>query len=1207
VVDINGTSYYPEQLSQADFVNNFKLSWAEALLPLHPEYCKLKFYCTVATSLDYDEQMQKLNHFDEACTTGYLIPFVASYSPPGSGPNPPCTTSVADPFFTLPTVPTATKSAFQFSLTSNFNASGFNIYKASSVNIYNTTSTPPLGSNPCSADMEWVEFRDNYITLKQIYYENLLNAYLVANSNCNASAAPLNYVSRFPNFDVSDLLTEDGINPNNATSANQAAFNSQVNANMAVQCSTECEANKIVWDGDLTNYCPSYTAALQTVKDNILAGLEAICNLGCDINHPDGSSSYNPAGPGYTIPGSGGTIAYNFQDVLNYYLPGACTANIFASPLPFSQSKPADELALNDCKCNQLLQVEYSFNNPPSGGLPPGVNKAWKLFKYQYGYDLAEFNSRLCICKAALTSPGTWLPGYTWTLAEVNKIKLAAVSVDPKLQCDDCLKCSNVVTQLNNLYASLPNQGYTNVYNAVDLDLVNATIAENTLNTFFNKNYGIQDYLDLYEDCTNFNVSSGDKTFGNNVNPQAIELLQYLDAMVKRPVTATQPKYLPFSHPMKLCTDPEYFFSSFYLGTLPLPAAPAASGYQYNVTNPSATQMVIKFNNTTSGLDENVITLDLPGSYTLGWYGLFSFDSIRAYSPPPVIGGPVYSFIIYATDINGAVVKIKGTNTQIIIATLPFTTPIEPMFCGGPPVIVNKNACAISVLKQAMTDAQNILTSNLDDDLNKFNNRYKQICMESLQESFTRQYTSKDKSFTLYYYDEAGNMVRTVQPKGIDVSYLAATTQALPATPLTFPLHSSVGNGVKQNYVNDYKYNSYNQPITENSVDGGATTYLYDKIGRIKASQNAKQLATGNAATTNIYSYTVYDIYGRITEVGEMKTPAPLTLADVSNNSTFTTLLSSAIKRQVIKTVYDRPVTTPNTYAAAVLAKFNTGTQENLRNRVAYVTYEEDEDNNPATYNHASFYSYDEHGNVSEIVEQNNALVSMAQHLKKIEYEYELISGNMNKVTYQKGQADLFMHKYEYDFDNRLQQVYTSRDGQNWDRDAKYIYYEHGPLARVERGDKQVQGTDYYYTINGWIKGINSDALAVNNDVGKDGAATTAYNSAYSSIHKNFARDGMSYGLNYFSTVADEDYSAINRWKFTNAPSNTGNPVSSKTNLTNIATPFNIAGTTGGGGNLFNGNISSMVTNFIDKDPTNLQTDNSPNPQIAAYCKYRLN
>lgn len=50
-------------------------------------------------------------------------------------------------------------------------------------------------------------------------------------------------------------------------------------------------------------------------------------------------------------------------------------------------------------------------------------------------------------------------------------------------------------------------------------------------------------------------------------------------------------------------------------------------------------------------------------------------------------------------------------------------------------------------------------------------------------------------------------------------------------------------------------------------------------------------------------------------------------------------------------------------------------------------------------------------------------------HLKRVSYEYDLISGNVHNVTYQKGKKDQFIHTYVYDADNRITQVKTSSDG----------------------------------------------------------------------------------------------------------------------------------------------------------------------------------
>jgi len=65
--------------------------------------------------------------------------------------------------------------------------------------------------------------------------------------------------------------------------------------------------------------------------------------------------------------------------------------------------------------------------------------------------------------------------------------------------------------------------------------------------------------------------------------------------------------------------------------------------------------------------------------------------------------------------------------------------------------------------------------------------------------------------------------------------------------------------------------------------------------------------------------------------------------------------------------------------------------------------------------------------------------------------------------------------------------IWTSRDSVIWSRDADYLYYLHGPLAREEIGDNRVQGVDYAYTVQGWLKGVNSSTLNPGRDIGQDG------------------------------------------------------------------------------------------------------------------------
>jgi RHS repeat-associated protein len=100
-------------------------------------------------------------------------------------------------------------------------------------------------------------------------------------------------------------------------------------------------------------------------------------------------------------------------------------------------------------------------------------------------------------------------------------------------------------------------------------------------------------------------------------------------------------------------------------------------------------------------------------------------------------------------------------------------------------------------------------------------------------------------------------------------------------------------------------------------------------------------------------------------------------------------------------------------------------------------------------------------------------MANNGNRFKKIAYDFDLVSGKVNQVSYQPGQSDAFYHRYMYDAENRITHVLTSADSINWDNDAFYQYYDHGPLARAVIGEQQVQGVNYGYNLQGWMKSIN--------------------------------------------------------------------------------------------------------------------------------------
>ena len=286
-------------------------------------------------------------------------------------------------------------------------------------------------------------------------------------------------------------------------------------------------------------------------------------------------------------------------------------------------------------------------------------------------------------------------------------------------------------------------------------------------------------------------------------------------------------------------------------------------------------------------------------------------------------------------------------------------------------------------------------------------------------------------------------------------------------------------------FKTNYQYNSLNQLVYQSTPDGGITTFAYDKLGRIIASQNAKQIV--NEGEKVRFSYTKYDYLGRIIEAGELKvgaalyriTPEGRLIKNIENLDEFSDL-DLPIKTEVTRTVYtEDPLVETGKKASTLFSTYQSvaNSAQNNRNRVTGVFYYENFiDNAKYNFDNAIFYNYDVHGNVKEVVNYNSFLKNIPcpniflngtkyqlndcnKHIKKVVYEYDLISGNVNKVTFQPNLADQFIHKYNYDADNRITNVETSPDGIIWEKDANYKYYPHGPLARQEISDKKVRFT----------------------------------------------------------------------------------------------------------------------------------------------------
>ncbi|MEQ8908166.1 MAG: hypothetical protein RIC95_03160 [Vicingaceae bacterium] len=425
----------------------------------------------------------------------------------------------------------------------------------------------------------------------------------------------------------------------------------------------------------------------------------------------------------------------------------------------------------------------------------------------------------------------------------------------------------------------------------------------------------------------------------------------------------------------------------------------------------------------------------------------------------------------------------------------------------GKSELPEQETCVDLAYEQAVINAEYKYNNYVSDMKEQFQLDMRNYCSNRITNNpalenrrLNMSYASGERHFTLYYYDQAGNLVQTVPPGGVEL------IDSIPESEIDDYREGISSNEVLPQHgkATVYKYNSENQIIRQNTPNGGVVEFWYDDEGRLVLSQNEEQ------AMTHKYSYTLHDSLSRVFESGEVVLTnfARLNWGEIQSNIILELIDSMPISINEFVLLKNRNYVSRTLYDTALLDVANYEfKQENLRSRVATQAYYHHLDTNSLLTNweYATHFSYDVMGNVKSVLNdyfQNGTITNQGHRFKRIDYDYDQISGNVLQVNFQHGKNDALYHKYEYDSQNRITKVETSKDGIIWDEDAEYTYYLHGPLARQEIGTHKIQGVDYAYTLEGYLKSVNSGhhETDMGNDATKDNI---------------FASDAFGYSLYY--------------------------------------------------------------------------------------------
>jgi RHS repeat-associated protein len=1121
-------------MSSQEFETLFQDKWAEALLPYHPEYQRLLFAETkLNESYNWTQTFHNTPTFSLAQSEGFLFTDQASLN-------------AKDPFFS---VSGGSMNTFRNNMVTKLtvnNQDNLSLWQYAYIMAICKNQSPnsfpcktPNNSNPTlaipktpnyptlsSADKDsiWKAFKGLYLQART----QMMDAFVAIEKPLTAgdenALVAQNYILHFPSSSKQQM-TQYQNNAGNSNSWNfwppdgsiggKPNLPTEWNTPAAQQTTytSQCQSYIDMWKTSLQQ-CPALVnhPNAATILNSVTARMAEICRKGSDAANPNGSSNVAPSTPVDASFRSFEALIEHVMDSLSIARTDICNPFIIEYPKAYGLGRPdvpALVTTIDTCNCSRFTVIKVEA--AAAGKNPASLSSLNQYLSVQYGDTLTKplfdalnrcselYTPILTNCDSTfiiISAPCGSDPCYPigartaagkTTLKSVGKT-VASATNKTKTKTPGVLKMQGgkvVLVPKENQSAQrdwdCPPGYVRNASNECVPELPLECPDGWEMDEFGNC---IQPCLpgwelDIFGNCVPPACPDGwlVDEFGNCVPPEEpnCEFRCFDDIICDTTYLTTVSLATPSAMPAFMqcgftpskrcytCTDMQNLVTEFknYFPA-PFDAAPYTGLNNMDSTQTAHMDNLARYINYKTGMN--------------------------------------YSWADYVAAIDSADCNLSAGGAVTVICRND-----KPLSEEGD-VFVQPDPCT-QTYQQAHQIAEQIFKFRFTRKLKDFEEQYRAKCMAANKlETFTVSYVPKEYHYTLYYYDQAGNLVKTVPPAGVRPDYSAIFLADVKAKRNTISAETP-----RHELLTQYRYNSLNQVVVQSSPDGGISKFWYDKLGRLAVSQNAKQ------STTNQYSYTLYDELGRITEVGQKQSATAMTQARSQDEILLKSWVTGTGTRdQLTQTVYDKvyePLSPDPGVAEAI-------TQRNLRNRVSYTLVK-----NLSTDTwqaNATFYTYDIHGNVDKLLQDYRGVSGLPANsrFKHISYRYDLVSGKVNEVAYQTGEADAFYHRYDYDADNRITSVESSRDAVYWEREAAYEYYKHGPLARTILGKLQVQGVDYAYTLQGWLKGVNSTSLNPASDMGNDGHTSGG--------NTMVARDIFGFGLHYYDDNSTEtDYKAL--------------------------------------------------------------------------------
>ncbi|PCH91533.1 MAG: hypothetical protein COB85_08955, partial [Bacteroidetes bacterium] len=1051
----NGSEYLPQNLpSLNDFLANWKDSWAKSLVEHHPEYCFYQ-WCKEQEEAEKEQfMMLATSSFYEALTEGWMSPLGlndTSLIPSTIG-----TSQYVDPLFTSNGLG-FTYIDTMIAWISNYNNTGVSLWELVAIGsgcsvCDSPCDTLPFGDtlllNKATLDEQWTMFRSFYLSLRQKLLLRIQSEWQ-QNRNCFNDC----YDEAFAQSITNSQTEPNEEDPNTPPDSNPTDLNNTQGSTISLTTDFVNLISPAPGTVVLTVYDSLYksdTACfyVNTGKDGLLSISHNIAEDYTSLVHGVGLWPFaHPPDTCYC------------STVLNAY-------DDFDDPDDLAGfTQYFDTLYNTNLTDIQLVTMLEACVGAYAGSGWSGV-PATERCLFQNPYDMLQ-DSDAYSCDTILeifeeecstTCEGYalfWKPKLAACISDVNVLNnvIERMIMVCELGCDPAHPAGS---------SSLPQGLTTNAGDSSFHQILSGTTSCNPYTIGMPKLYAHKMYNKVsgqIDSCACDNVIAAYDAFTDKENYTGFTAQINSEYETEMSVTAVR---------NLLCICNETVDSNRLCGDAPL--------YSFQIPNELRCY--------------GCVTCDVIEQKLQDYLSELPNDSISFYGAIPI-----QNYLNDKLDLNLFFTEYMSFMDSSL-ANCNIDSALvcnHGLFPAAPP----DSSCEEEITAIAITNALILHQQYLDFLKESLIADHKKFVGDNLNETFSMYYIIYEGYYTLYYYDRAGNLQRTVPPEGVnplkDSALLSGVglhrENPINNTPV-YPQHTMGSR---------YAFNSLNNQVKVITPDANISKSWYDKLGRVVVSQRANQ------APTSSYNYLLYDALGRIIESGEISNSNQMSVAVASDSTSFSQWITAGTKKSQTLTHYDSTFTLIDGFI-----------QENLRNRISTTVFYDDR----FGAEFSTHYSYDIHGNVKTVV-QENSMIPEPHRFKWIDYTYDLLSGNVLKVEYQKGEDDHFEHRFLYDPDNRIANVLTSTDGIEWESDAEYNYYKHGPLARKLLGDLRIQGVDYAYTAQGWLRAINGGNNNEMLDIGYDGNLSLPGNP-----NEFVGRDAFSYSLGYF----DGDYSAINSY-----------------------------------------------------------------------------